>query len=395
MLSFGRATLTDWPLDPGVTYLNHGTVGVTPRVVLEAQQRIRDAAERAPAQFLFREQWGMTGLHPRRPSLMRAAAAAVAEFVGASADDLVFVDNATTGVNTVLQSVPFEPGDEIVVTDHGYGAIANAVRFVAGERRVRVVTVPVPYPRYSADGLVEAVTQALSARTRLVLIDHITSESALILPVAQVAAVCRARGVRVLVDGAHAPGVLPLDVPALGVDWYVANLHKWACAPRSAGFLWASRAVQEDLRPLVISWGFGEGFVQAFDWVGTRDASAYLAAPTGLAFLRERGVEAAWAHNHGLAWEGAHRLADAWNTAFEPDESSVGMMATVPVPPVLGSTVDDAVRLRDALLEDHRIEVQVHASQGRVWVRMSAQTYNDSEDVARLARAVQVEARRR
>lgn len=378
----------EWPLDPAVTYLNHGTVGVTPLRVLEAQRAIRDAVERAPAQMLLREQSGLVGAGNPHPSLVRRAAADVAAFVGAKPDDVVFVDNATTGVNAVLRSFIFEPGDEVLLTDHGYGAVANAARLIAGQQGAVVKTVRVPYPQFSPGALVAAIEKAISTRTRLAIIDHITAESALILPVAELAAVCRAHGVRVLVDGAHAPGTLSLSLPSLGVDWYAANLHKWACAPRSCGFLWASDAGQLNLHPTVISWGLGQGFAAEFDWVGTRDVSPWLAAPVGIAFLTERGLDKLWAHNHTLAWQGASLLADAWHTEIPAHEADVGFMATVPTPASFGSEPADAARLRDALLFDHAIEVQVHAGHGRVWVRISAQVYNDLADVERLSEAV-------
>ncbi|MEQ1731344.1 MAG: aminotransferase class V-fold PLP-dependent enzyme, partial [Vicinamibacterales bacterium] len=353
-----------------------------------AQRQIRDAVERAPAQSLLRRQSGLSGARDRRTSQVREAAAEVAAFVGARPDDLVFVDNVTAGINAVLRSLTLEPGDEVLLTDHGYGAIANAVRLIAGQRGVIVNTVRVPYPDYSPGALLAAVARAIVPRTRLAIVDHVTAESALVFSIDELVGVCQASGVRVLIDGAHAPGVLPLDVPAIGADWYAANLHKWACAPRSCGFLWASESAQLDLHPPVISWGLDQGFTAEFDWVGTRDLSGWLAAPEGLAFLRDRGIDEAWTYNHGLAWQGAQLLAEAWRTEIPATEASIGFMATVPVPESFGGQPSDAIRLRDALLFDHGIEVQVHAGHGRVWVRISAQTYNDLDDVVKLSDAV-------
>jgi isopenicillin-N epimerase len=387
-MTFGHAMLPDWPLDPAVTYLNHGTVGVTPRRVLAAQQAIRDQMERGPSQFLLREVSGLAGVPVPRPSRLREAAGQIAAFVGARAGDLVFVDNATTGANAVLRSMAFEPGDEILLTDHAYGAIARLAQFVARERGARVRTVPVPYPRFDPGALVDAVAAAIGPRTRVAVLEHITAESALILPLADLAATCRARGVPVLVDGAHVPGVLPLDIPSLGVDWYTANLHKWACAPRSCGFLWADPSQQSRLHPTVISWGLDQGFTAEFDWIGTRDPSPWLAAPEGVAFLAGLGWDALGRHNHDLAWRGAQFLADRWQTTLGFGESSVGFMATVPLPADLGVAADDAARLRDRLLFDDRIEVQVHAGGNRLWVRISAQVYNAWADVERLADAI-------
>jgi isopenicillin-N epimerase len=388
-MPFGRACLGEWPLDPAVTYLNHGTVGVTPLRVLRAQREIRERVERAPAQQLLREQSGLIGRRHRRPAgALRDAAAAVAAFVGARGEDLVFVDNVTSGVNAVLWSQTFQPGDEVVVTDHGYGAVINAIRFICERSGAVVRRVSLPYPDFSPDGVLDAILAGLTSSTRLVVVDHITAESGLVLPVAAIAAGCRARGIRVLVDGAHVPGVLPLDVPSLGVDYYAANLHKWACVPRSAGFLWAAPEVQANLHPPVISWGFGQGFVAEFDWVGTRDLSPYLAAHEALSYLADRGPDAAWRWNHELAWEGATALADAWGTTIPAQKGDVGFMVTVPLPVAFGSSPDDAARIRDALLFDHAIEVQVHAGWERVWVRVCAQVYNERTDFDRLEAAV-------
>jgi isopenicillin-N epimerase len=387
-MGFGRHMLEQWPLDPAITYLNHGTVGVPPRRVLAAQQAIRDHVERQPSRALLRELVQLVGVPRGEKPRIRQAAEAVAAFLGARGEDLVFVDNATTGVNAVLRSLDLRPGDEIVLTDHAYGAVANVAAFATRERGARVRTVEVPYPAFDPGALVDAVDAALSPKTRLVLFDHVTSESALIFPLAEVAERCRRKGVPVLADGAHAPAAIPVDIPALGVDWYTANMHKWAYAPRSCGILWVTPERQAGLHPPVISWGLDKGFLAEFDWVGTRDASAYLAAPDGIAFLRELGEEAVRGYNHALAWDAARRLCDRWTTTLEVGEAHVGTMVTVPLPERLGSTRDESARLRDALLFDHGIEVQVHASKGRLRVRVSAQVYNDMADVDRLAEAV-------
>ena len=380
--------LHHWDLDPSITYLNHGTVGVTPRRVLTRQQQVRDEIERQPSRFLLRDLSGLVGLPRGEPTLLRQAASIVAEFLNADAGDVVFVDNATTGVNAVLRSLPLEPGDEILVTDHNYGATARVAAFIARERSAQVRVVTVPYPAFSGMALVGVIAGAITPRTRIAVLDHVTSESALIFPLDAIAAACRARGVPILVDGAHAPGMLPLDIPALGVDWYTANLHKWAHAPRSCGFLWARRDRQNHLHPPVISWGLDQGFTAEFDWVGTRDPSAWLAAPEGLALLRELGEATVWRYNHDLAWRGAQLLADRWKTRLGFGEADIGFMATVPLPDALGASPGEAAMLRDSLLFDDRIEVQVHAGHGRLWARISAQIYVGISDIERLADAV-------
>lgn len=375
-------------LDPAVTYLNHGTVGAVPRRVLAVQQDIRDEIERQPSRFMLREVAKLVGRPRTGPTRLREAAAAVAARLGARGEDLVFVDNATTAINAVLRSIVLEPGDEILLTDHNYGATARVASFVARERGAEVRQVRVPYPKVDRDRFVAAVRGAIGPRTRVAVFDHVTSESALIFPVAELAACCRERGVAVLIDGAHAPGMLSLDLPALGVDWYAGNLHKWAHAPRSCGVLWAPPARQAGLHPPVISSGLDQGFHAEFDWVGTRDPSPWLAAPAGFDFLSDLGEDAARAYNHALAWRAAQELTDRWGTALEYDEASVGSMVTIPLPAALGSTSDDAARLRDALLDDEQIEIHAHARDGRLWVRISAQIYNDWDDIEKLDQAI-------
>lgn len=389
MPTFGHAFLTEFPLDPSITYLNHGTVGVTPRRVLAAQQAIRDEIERQPSLFLLRELTKVGVGQPRSDKpRMRQVADIVAPFLGARGDDLVFVDNATTGANAVLRSFPFDPGDEILVTDHGYGGVTNAATYAARQRGATVRTATIPYPVRSAKDVTDACVAAIGPRTRVAVIDHIAAHSALTFPVADITRRFHERGVAVLVDGAHAPGAIALDIPSLGVDWYVGNLHKWMWVPRSSGILWVAPERQADVRPAVISWGLDQGFTTEFDLPGTRDPSPHLSAPAAIAFMQELGVEAVQRYNHTLAWEGAHHLAKRWGTEFVAPESMVGTLATVELPAAAGSTADDAAKLRDRLLFDDRIEVQMHEAQGRVHARISAQIYNDMADIDRLADAV-------
>jgi len=388
-LPFGRAWLSHWRLDPTVTYLNHGTVGATPIRVLEAQQAIRDEIETRPPSYLLRELSEIAVGVPRDASpRLRVAAREVASFLGARGEDLVFVDNATTGMNAVLRSFPWRPGDEALITDHVYGAIANAALFYARERGASVRTVELPPTSQGRQAMADAIVEAIGERTRLVVAEHITSESAIVLPIQEIVAGCHERGVAVVVDGAHAPGALDLDLTAVGADWYVGNLHKWAFAHRSSGFLWAPPERQLGLHPPVISWGLGRSFTAEFDWVGTRDPSAYLAAPFAIAFLRELGPERVRAYDHALAWQAARLLSERWDLPLELEEDMVGTMATVPLPRRMGSTKEEAARLRDRLLDEDRIEIQLHAWHGRLWVRSSTQIYNDLSDVERLAGAI-------
>jgi len=390
MSNFGRAMLEHWLLDPHDTYLNHGTVGAPPRRVLQRQQALRDEMERQPSRFMLRE---LNGEHPmpwRAATRLREASDAVAAFLGANPEDLVFVPNVTTGLNAVLGSLPLRAGDELLITDLAYGAVMLAAQFACDRAGATLRTARVEYPVHDAGDMVEPIVRALTPRTKAVVVDHVTARTALVVPVAEIAAECRARGVPVLVDGAHAPGSRPIAIPSLGVDWYAANLHKWAHAPRSCGILWAAPERQAMLRAPVVSWGHGRGFRAEFEHVATCDPTAYLAAPEGLALLREWGFDACVEYMHSLAWDAAHTLAERWGTRFDIPRGMVGTMCTVPLPEESGAGDAEAERLRLALLLEDGIEVQLHAWRGRLWTRVSAQIYNDAADIARLADAVAV-----
>jgi isopenicillin-N epimerase len=379
-MAFGRPMRALFPLDPQAVYLNHGTVGVTPNPVRAAQQDWRERIERHPARSMLRE------LKPR----LRAAADRVGARLGVPGEDLAFIDNATTGVNAVLRSLRFRPGDEILVTDHTYGAIAHTAQYVARCSGATVATATIPFPVDDEQQVVAAVAAALTPRTRVAVLDHITSETALLLPLAQIARLCRERGVALLVDGAHAPGQIPLDLPATGADWYVGNLHKWLFAPRGCGVLWTPKPRQAGLHPPVISWGLDKGLAEEFDWTGTRDPSAALSTGAALDFVdRLGGLAAIQAYIHPLARAAASRLAARWQGPLPAPASMTAAMALAPLPAVRQPDKPTADRLRQLLLERHDIEVPVIARAGRLWFRLSLQVYNDMADIDRLAEATE------
>ncbi len=399
---FGHPMLAHFPLEPGAVYLNHGTLGVTPLAVMRARQSILDEIERHPSRFLIRELMRLGTLtlpddaHAAAPvPRLRAAADRVAAFLGAESDSVAFVDNASSGINAVLRSIVLEPGDEILVSDQAYGGVVRAATFLAQQAGATIATVQWPFPAHDPASYVAALEHAFTPRTRLAMIDHVTSETALVLPLAELAGACRAHGVPVLVDGAHAPGAIAVDIAALGVDWYAANLHKWAFAPRGCGVLWAAPERRADLHPAVLSWGVtSHDWLQEFDWTGTRDPSSWLSALAGLDFMAEvLGVAAMREHNHRLAWHSALGLATRWGFEWPTPESMIGCMATVPLPARF-ATADAATaqRVRDALLVDHGIEAPVLARGGRLWTRLSFQVYNDESDVDRLAAAIETMA---
>jgi isopenicillin-N epimerase len=281
----------------------------------------------------------------------------------------------------------------VLISDLAYGAVALAARAVTRDRGATLRTVEMPFPLRDSGDVLDAFVRALTPRTKLVVVDHITAQTALVLPVAAIAAECRARGVPVLVDGAHAPGSIAVNIAAIGADWYAANLHKWAHAPRSCGILWSRPEHQATLHHPIVSWGSGRGFHAEFEHHATCDPTSYLAAPEGVALLREWDYDAALAYMHSLAVEAGRVLTDRWETTLDIPNDMRGAMITVPLPEDAGATTGDATRLRLSLLVDEGIEVQLHAWRGRLWARVSAQVYNDRSDIVRLADAVRASVR--
>lgn len=390
-MRYGRHLLDEWMLDPSLAYLNHGTVGATPRRVMAEYRRIQDSIERQPAQFQLRDLADVEGSgDPARPH-MRVAAEGVARHLGCRADDLAFVDNATTGVNAVLRSFPFDPGDEILVTSLGYGAVTSTARWVAEWHGGSVRTVDLPPHDAPAADYVRLIDEAVGPRTRIVLVDHITSQTALVLPLAEIAAACRRKGTLVLVDAAHSPGAIDVDIESYGVDWYTANLHKWAFAPRSCGILWARPDRQVDLHPTVISWGLGNGFAAEFDLLGTRDPAPFLAAPFALDLVEEWGGAELRRHNHDLAMAGARMVEAAFGRELRTSKDLFGPMVNVGLPARFGTTKPEAVALQKRLLADHGIEIPVFGDPDGLRMRISAQIYNDISDMERLVSALRNE----
>ena len=370
---FGAALRHEWDLDPAVAYLNHGSFGVCPRAVLAVQEEWRRKIERNPAAFMA----------AARATLVREAAAPVAAYLGAKCSDLVFMENATSAANAVLRSLEFKPGDEILITSLGYRAVNHAAAYVATRAGATLVEAKIPLPVASADAIVAAVAAKLTPRTRLAVFDHIASQSAIVFPIERLIAAAKAVGAEVLIDGAHVPGQLPLDIPALGADYYVANLHKWLLVPRGCAILWAGRERQGDLHPLTISHGYGQGFLAEFDWTGTRDLSGWLSAPDGIACHRRLGGTRLMERNRELAREMAAMLARRWGTGLAAPPDMFAAMAVVRLP----DSPRDPLEITRWLREEQRIEAPVHRIDGALWVRIAAQAYNEPTEYERLAAA--------
>jgi isopenicillin-N epimerase len=381
-----------WDLDPGVVFLNHGSFGATPRSVLAEQGRIRVLLESDPVAFFER----------RYQPALDVARAALAGFVGARPEDLVFVANATTGVNTVLRSLELRPGDQLLVTDHEYNACRNALEAVAAPAAAVVEVVRLPFPLQSPDDILDRVLERVTARTRLLLIDHVTSQTALVMPLESLVREVQGCGVDVLVDGAHAPGMLELDLTALGAAYYTGNCHKWMCAPKGAGFLVVREDLRSIVRPLVISHGANARVGERsrhhleHDWTGTRDPSAWLSVPASLEALGAM-VDGGWPEvrrrNHELVLEGRRTLAAALGLDLPCPDAMIGSMASLPLPDARGDrrTADgERDPVQEALYRDWAIQVPVipWPAPGQRLLRLSAQLYNSREQTAYLAEAL-------
>ncbi len=379
---FARPALRDsFLLRPDVVFLNHGSFGACPQPVFEDYQAWQLELEQQPVEFLGR----------RFAELMREARRALGTFVGASADDLVYVPNATTGLNTAARSLPLDAGDEVLSTNHEYGALDRAWRFVCQKRGARYVRRPVPLPVRSKEQVIQAIWSGVTERTRVLFLSHITSPTAIIFPVTELVRRARAAGIITVIDGAHAPGQVDLDLATLGADFYSGNAHKWMLSPKGAAFLYARREMQHLLEPLVVSWGWesdepGDSrFIDEHEYQGTRDIAAYLAVPAAIRFMTEHDWPNVQQTCHELVRYARQRITAL--TGLEPITPDTpawfAQMASFPLPPC------DADALKQRLYTEFHIEVPIITWNERQFVRVSIQAYNTQADVDALVEALE------
>ena len=357
-------------LDPDVVYLNHGSFGACPRTVFEEYQRLQRELELEPVEFL--------GLKRRFPALIGAAQERLADYIGSSPSDLVLVPNATTGVNAVARSLELQPGDEIVSTTHEYGGLGILWRHVCHRRGARFLEVDT-LPATAVDDVLGAVTP----RTRAIFVSHISSPTALCFPVEELCARAREADVLTIVDGAHAPGQIPLDLATLGADYYAGNCHKWLCSPKGAGFLYVRREVQSMLEPLVVTWDWpSEDWADRYRWTGTHDPSAHLAVPAAIDFQAANDWDSVRARCHELAVLATSELGDLGLEPYAVSDDEFAQMVAFRLPPC------DAEALGRRLLHEHRIEVPAQEWRGEPTLRVSFQGYNDESDLRVLVDAL-------
>lgn len=365
-------------LDPSVTYLNHGGFGACPRPVFEAYQHWQLELERQPTAFMMQ----------RRPGLLRDARARLAAYLNTAPGNLIFVTNATTGVNHVAQALDLQPGDEILTTDHEYGALERMWEFIGERQGTRLIRQPLPLPLTDAEQVVEAFWQGVTPYTRVIFLSHITSPTALTLPVAEICARARQAGLLTIIDGAHAPGQLPLALDDLGADFYAGNCHKWMGAPKGAGFLYARPERHDLVRPLVVSWEDEDAesdFVRRNQRTGTRDLAAFLSVPAALDFMQAHDWPAQQARCHDLA-RVARQALHEWSGAAPLCTDSpqwYAQMCTVLLP---GD--GDPAQLQAQLYEHHRLQVVLGTWQARLFLRVSVQAYNTTDDITRMMAAL-------
>ena len=370
-----------WMLRPDIAFLNHGSFGAVSRKVFEIQNQWRKRIEAEPVEFLGRE----------NDALVAEVKRHVGDWLHMRPQDFGLMTNATEGVNSYLRSLSLKPGDELLTTNHVYNAVRQTMRYLASISGAVYREIAIPTPITSDEQIVTAIAANLNASTRLLVIDHVTSPTALIFPLKTILAVCRDRLVDVLVDGAHAPAMLELDIESLQPAAYAGNLHKWACAPKGSAFLWVRPDRQTQVHPCTVSHYWNEGFAREFDWQGTRDVSAWLTIPNALQYMNAIGWPKIREHNHRLCMWAQSMLCQRWNVQpIAPmDGSMTGSMATIALPGRLAKLPPEAgFALHKALYHGDQIEVPLMRWQDELHVRISVQVYNKPQDYHRLADAI-------
>lgn len=371
-------------LEPNIVYLNHGSFGACPRVVHDEYQRLQRRLESQPARFLQRE----------FPDLLASARSRLAQFIGAHDDEVVFVTNPTFAVNEIARSLPLAAGDEVLVSDQEYGACINAWQFLRQKKGYEIVVQSIGWPIVSNEAIIEQFWSGVTANTKVIFLSHITSPTALTLPVREICHRAREQGIITVIDGAHAPGQLDLDVKDVGADYYVATCHKWMCAPKGAAFFYARREMQRQIEPLVVGWGWGEDrlihcgsdFLDYHEWLGTHDPSAYLTVPKAIEFQQQEDWPLVRRRCHALAVELLDRAADLSGVQRVHPNEMFQQMALMELTEV--NDPEHIAQIKSRLYDDHRIEVPVTPWKGRVFVRVSIQAYNTEDDVDQFVQAM-------
>ncbi len=370
-------------LDPSVTFLNHGSFGATPKPVYREYQRWQREMEKQPVEFLGR----------RIPQLLADSRAELGKYLGTSGDNLVYTQNVTVSLNIVARSLELGAGEEVLTTNHEYGAIDRTWRFLSKEQGFTYINQPITTPLTTEDKFIEDFWRGVTAHTRVICLSHITSPTAIIFPIQEIIRRAREMGILTIIDGAHVPGQISLHLDSLGADFYGGNLHKWLCAPKGAGFLYARPEMQHLLKPLIVSWGYesmtpsGSDFVDHNDWWGTRDHSAFLAVPAAIQFQKENNWDDVRQSCHQLVREAQNRICELTGLAplhaARSADAWFAQMATAPLPAEV-----DIVPLKNRLYDEYRIEVPLIEWNRNKLIRISVQGYNTKRDIDKLCKAL-------
>jgi isopenicillin-N epimerase len=366
-------------LDPSVVFLNHGSFGATPKPVFKEYQRWQRELENQPVEFLGR----------RHNDLMHTSREALAKYLGTSAENLVYAQNVTIALNIVARSLELGVGDEVLSTNHEYGAMDRTWRFLSKEQGFSYINQPIDLS--SQDDFVSSFWRGVTSKTRVIFLSHITSPTATIFPAQKIIQLARAKNIITVIDGAHVAGQLPLHLDSLGADFYGGNLHKWLCAPKGAGFLYARPEAQSLLKPLVVSWGYesetpsDSTFIDHHEWWGTRDLAAFLTVPKAIEFQQEQDWVKVRSACHQLAVETWQRINQL--TGLTPlHRSAEGWFAQMTVSPLPADT--DIVEMKKRLYDEYRIEIPLIDWRGNKLIRLSVQGYNSKRDVDKLLHAL-------
>ncbi len=371
-----------WSLNKKIVYLNHGSFGATPTKVLEAQHQLQLENEAEAIEFYI----------DKLPDLLHTSKAALANFIGTSTNNIVFVQNTTTGVNTILNSLTPNEGEDWLTTNHAYGACVHAYKHFANKHNCRVITAHIDYPITSEDAILESIEKSITPKTTIALIDYITSASAIILPIKKIITLLHSKGIKVIIDAAHAPGMIDFNLDELQPDFFVANCHKWICSPKGSAFMYVAPQHQQLIHPLVISHyndtniDGADHWSNQFMWDGTHDYSAYICVKNALEYmptLIQGGWEGIKKHSHELVWAAANKIASTLQVQLPAPEHMVGSICNIPMPDGIAASrkFHSNVALKDALFHKCQIEVPVFMfpAAPTQWLRISAQLYNSME----------------
>lgn len=375
-ISLGHSIKKEWLLDEDITFLNNGSFGSVPKIILEEYEKLNRQIEKEPIEFFLRQYFPM----------IRESAKKLSDFVGVSSKDLVFVENATAGINTILNSIApiLNKDDEIIFTNYVYPAIKNAIYYICKKTGSLAREIFIPYPIENDKIIFNSIEEGLSRKTKIAVIDHIASSTSVILPIKDIVKLCKANGTLILIDGAHSPGMIDLNINELSPDFYVGNCHKWLYTPKGTALLYCRKELQELLHPLVISLDYGKGFTNEFDWVGTRNPSSWLSVPKALEFYNGIGKQEIQSYIHNLSIEASELIIKELNINMNLNRKLHGAMVSFPIENEKFSNRTNPNELRNLIYDKYKIEVPFFNFNGKILFRISSQIYNELYDYEKL-----------